>query len=119
MPKNLGTGVVEWAPLDCPSKTHSQESDTKGVGVCSQCEGWELSSGLQSSVSSSSGSRSGHFNANRSDFAPQDRVQRILSHWEDQYTRVILKWGSVGVKSDEYTRIMRHQAIGKKQQEGT
>ncbi|RNF05796.1 hypothetical protein TraAM80_04329 [Trypanosoma rangeli] len=115
MPINVGDGGVEWklvAPFP-PTHVHAPEAEDVYVGL--RREEWDLSSDSQAGSIGERGD--GDSNGNGKDTVLQDRVQRILSQWEERETRVIVKWGSVGVKSEAYMRVRRFQTMKKKQQE--
>ncbi|ORC85554.1 uncharacterized protein TM35_000341660 [Trypanosoma theileri] len=73
---------------------------------------WELSSNSHENSSSSINSSWDNHGGEL-----QERIERLLSHWEDTTSEVIMKWGSIGVKSSEYTKILHRNIIEKKQRE--
>ncbi|KEG10294.1 hypothetical protein DQ04_03921040 [Trypanosoma grayi] len=107
MQTTFGTDDVEWGPLAASATTH---------GALRHPD-WELGSSSRGSSersgSSSSGSNATSKKSGDGEF--RERIDRLLAAWEKKTTQVILKWGSMGVKSTEYTRILRRQAIEKRQ----
>ncbi|KAH9578030.1 hypothetical protein LSM04_003067 [Trypanosoma melophagium] len=75
---------------------------------------WELSS---SSDENSISSRNISCDDRLECGALQERIERLLSNWEETTSRAIMKWGSIGVKSSEYTKIVHRNIIQKKQKE--